>query len=162
MKHDHFKAAVDRLNAGAEIPAVVPSVIERMWELISPMPWEQRTGMTCGFGPSAPEEPTDMPENPDQQFAVMMRFGLLDALIERGILDDYMGDESRRKRVFATAASFPCNKDDFCEATFVRYLRDCPPDVAQQITQEITEAGFDLDRPRVGEKFKQWMCDNCC
>ena len=162
MKRDQVKMAFNRFNAGAEIPAVAPSVIERIWDLISPIPREQRQGMGMCFGPFAPGEPTVMPENPDQQFAVMMRFYLLDVLIERGILDGYMGDESTRKEVFATAASFPCNKDDFSEATIVGYLRDCPPDVTQQMTKQITEAGFDLDHPRVGEKFKQRMHDNCC
>jgi len=160
MKRDQVKMAFDRFNAGAELPAVAPSVIERIWDLMSPIPREQRQGL-FGFGPSH-EGPTDMPENPDQQFAAMMRFHLLDALIERGILDDCMGDESRRKEVFATAAAFPCDKDDFSEATIVRHLRDCPPDVAQQMVEQITEAGFDLDHPRVGEKFKQWMRDNYC
>jgi uncharacterized repeat protein (TIGR03803 family) len=63
-------------------------------------------------------------------------FALLDALVERGSLIDYMENESLRKQVFAAAATIPCDKNDLGEA-------------------------LDLDQPKVGQKFIEWMSSHC-
>src|SRR5215471_9149525 len=112
MQEDEFKAAIERLNAGAEIPAVAPSLIECYWNAISQLPKQQ--GMSVGIcvGGFPTVDHAEMPQNPEQQLALMSRYGLLDALVRRGILDDCMADEAIRKRVFAAAATFPFNAND--------------------------------------------------
>jgi hypothetical protein len=160
MQSDDFSAASERLNAGAEIPAVASSVIERMWVVISRLPPEQRQHTAVGLGAFADIDPRLL-QDPGQVVAMLVRYDLLDGLIELGILDDYMNDESQRKRVFAAAASFPCNKDDLGEATMQKMLRDRPPDVVQSTYEEYRQAGYDPEHPKVAERFKRWMHDNC-
>jgi hypothetical protein len=92
---------------------------------------------------------------------MMMRYALLDALVERGILDEYMKNESLRKKVFATAALFPCDKNDLGEALAQRLARDSSPDVAQKTWEELRQAGYDPVYPKVSGKFIDWMRDNC-
>jgi hypothetical protein len=89
----------------------------------------------------------------------MVRYALLDALIERGVLDEYMKDEPLR--VFAAAASLPCNKEDLTEALAQRLLHEASPEVAEKAIAKMKEAGYDLNHPNVCKKFIEWMRDNC-
>jgi hypothetical protein len=97
----------------------------------------------------------------DKLFALMARYALLDALVERGTLNDYMDDESLRKRAFAAAATIPCDKNDLGEALAQRTLRNSTPDVVERTKEEARQAGWDLDRPKVGEKFIEWIHSHC-
>lgn len=160
MQIDDLDAAVDRINAGAEVATVEPSLIEYMWKRISSIPREQRKSTSAGFcGVLA--DPDRLPQNPDQRAAMMIRYALLNALVERGILDDYMKDESLRQRVFAAAALFPCDKNDLGEAVAQRLVRDSSPDVAQKSGEEFRQAGYAPEHPKVGGKFIDWMRHNC-
>jgi hypothetical protein len=88
-------------------------------------------------------DPAALSKDPEQQVAMMARYTLLDGLIERGILNEYMDDELQRKKLFAAAATLPCNKDDMGEAIAHRFLRDSPPDVVQKAYEEFRQAGYD-------------------
>jgi len=88
MENDGLNAAAERLNTGAPILTIEPSQIEHVWEAFSRIPGDTQStavGLTavCGNADYAPS-------NPDEQVALMTRFALLDALLERGILNDYM------------------------------------------------------------------------
>jgi len=72
-----------------------------------------------------------------------------------------MEDESLRKRVFAAAATVPCNKNDLGEALALRMLRDSPPDIVEKAKEETRQAGCNADHPKVGNKLIEWMRDNC-
>jgi len=82
MEDDGLIAAAERLNAGAPIPTIEPSQVEHVWEALSRIPMESRknsaVGLTavCGDAEYAPK-------NADEQVALMTRFVLLDALLER-------------------------------------------------------------------------------
>ena len=158
MQGHEFRAAAERLNAGTEIPAVASSLIQHMWEAMSSIPKEQRQHTAIGL--EAIAGPDVVLQKPEQQVAMIVRYFLLEGLIELGLLDEYLKDEAQRKRVFTTAASFPCNKDDLAEATMHRVLRDSPPEVIQKASEEFRQAGYDPQHPKVGERFKQWMQDN--
>ena len=160
MQGSDLEAAVDRINAGADVATVEPSLIEYMWERISSIPREQRQSTSAGFcGVLA--DPERFPKNPDQRAATMIRYVLLNALVERGILDDYMKDESLRQKVFAAAALFPCDKNDLGEAVSQRSVRDSSPDVARKSGTEFGRAGRSAEHPKVGGKFIEWMRHNC-
>jgi hypothetical protein len=160
MQIDDLDAAVERINAGAEVATVEPSLIEYMWKRISSIPKEQRQSTSAGFcGVLA--DPDRFPQNPDQQAAMMIRYALLNALVERGILDDYMKDESLRQKVFAAAALFPCDKNDLGEAVAQRLVRDSSPDVVQKTDEEFRQAGYAPEHPKVGGNFIEWMRHNC-
>jgi hypothetical protein len=160
MQIDDLNAAADRINAGAEVATVEPSLIEYMWKRISSIRKEQRQSTSAGFcGVLA--DPDRFPQNPDQHAAMMIRYTLLNALVERGILDDYMKDESLRHKVFAAAALFPCDQNDLGEAVAQRLARDSSPDVAQKTGEEFTQAGYAPKHSKVGGKFIEWMRHNC-
>jgi|GEM_PF-4673018 hypothetical protein len=158
MQNDEFIAATERVNAGTEIPAVTSSLVEHMWEAMSSISQERRQHTAIGL--EAIAGPDLVLLNPEQQVALTVRYFLLEGLIELGLLDENLKDESQQKRVFAAAASFPCNKDDLADATMRRVLRDSPPEAAQKAYEEFRQAGYDPERPEVGERFKRWMQDN--
>jgi hypothetical protein len=156
-----FFAATERLNAGEEIPKVDPVLIEGFWGAVSKIPKERRGHPAVGLGAFASIDPKNLPPNPEQQVAMMARYGLLDALLERGFFSEYMENESQRKKVFAAAASFPCNKDDLGEALAERLLRDSPQEEIEEANKQLQEAGYDPTHLKVMDKFIHWMEDNC-
>src|SRR5215469_11881840 len=135
MENDDLKAAAERINSGAQIPTIEPSQIEHVWEVLSRTPLDRRLKPEVGFT-AVRGNPDFAPKNPDEQVALMTRYALLDALVERGILNDYMKDESARKHVFAAAATIPCDKNDLAEALAQRLLRDASSDVVEQTKEE--------------------------
>jgi hypothetical protein len=157
MPTDDLNAAVDRINAGAEIATVDPSLIEYIWKKISSIPKELRQRASGGHL-AVLAEPDRMPQSGDQRAAMMMRYSILNALVERGILDEYMKDESLRQKVFAAAALFPCDKHDLGEAVTQRPVRESSTDVVQKTVEE---AAYDPEHPQVGEKFIEWMRHHC-
>jgi hypothetical protein len=162
MQNNEFSAAVERLNAGAEVPTVDASLLEHMWQAISRISKELREqGHTAiSLAASALGVPGRLPQTPEQKLALGTRYALLDALIERGILDDYMADELLRKKVFAAAAAFPFDKNDLVDALAQRLLHKYSPDAAQKANEEFRQAGYDPDHPKVAEKLIRWMNDN--
>jgi hypothetical protein len=155
-----LNAVTDRINAGAEIASVEPSLIEHTWQAISSIPREQRQNTGIDLHAVAHGDPDLLPQDPAQRVAMMMRYALLDALVERGILDEFMNDESLRKKVFAAAALFPCDKNDLGEALAQQLALNSPPDVAQKTSEDFRQAGYDPDHPKVSGKFIDWMRDN--
>jgi len=155
MENEGFNStSLERINSGAPIPTVEPSRIEHVWELYGRLPMNRYA--TVGF--SAVSNNLDFgSENPDDHVAWMTRFALFNALLERGTLNDYMKDEPGRKRVFAAAATIPCDKNDLAEALAERVLRDASPEVVERAKEEAKNAGQDIDRPKIGEKFIDWI-----
>lgn len=160
MEHDDFKAAAERLNTGAEVPTVAPGVIKAAWDAASRIPREQRQRTAFGIGAFAMANAADVPQNAEQRVAFIARYSLLDALMELGILDDYLNNDSTREKVFTAVASFPCNKYHLGEAMAQKQLREALPEAAEKIRAELRELGYDPDHP-LGEAFKQWMHDHC-
>lgn len=156
-QHAGMNAAVERLNAGDPIPPIDPSLLEHVWEIMSRVPREQRENRAIGLGAFAMCDPNREPASPEQQVALMARLILLDALDERGVLNEYMGDESSRKKVFAAAASLPCDKNDLGEALAQKHLRESPPDEAAKFREELRNEGLDPDHPKVGKRLMEWM-----
>jgi hypothetical protein len=152
-------AATEGLNAGAQIAQVEPSLIEHIWKALSRIPLSQR--QSTGVCVAAQLEPSLAPPSPEQQLAMMVRYALLNALIERDILDDYMKDETLRKKVFATAARLLCDKNDLREAVAERVLPESPSDIAQKTKERLERDVYDPDHLKVAEKFIAWIRDNC-
>ena len=72
-----------------------------------------------------------------------------------------MKDESARKHVFAAAATIPCDKNDLAEALAERLLRDPSPEVLERTKEEAKIAGWDIDRPKIGDKSISWIRSHC-
>ncbi len=160
MEDEGLSAAAERLNSGARIPTIEPSQIEHVWEVLSRIPMDRRKNTAVGLS-AVRGNPDFAPKNPDEQVALMTRYALLDALLERGILNDYMKAEPGRKHVFAAAATIPCDKNDLAEALAERMLRDASPEVVERTKEEARNAGWDIARPKIGEKFIDWIRSHC-
>ena len=152
-----LEAATEQLNAGAQIAEIQPSLIEQMWEALSRIPRDQAQHTAV----LARLEPDLLPRNPEQKLAMMVRYALLNALIERGVLDEYMKDEMLRKKVFAAAALLPCDQNDLLEAVAEKVLRQSPEDLKEKTIEELTQAGYDPNHLKIAHKFIEWMRDNC-
>jgi len=160
MENDDLDAATDRINAGAEVATVEPSLIEYIWKCMNSIPREQRQGTSPGFT-GVLADPGRFPQNPDEHLAMMIRYALLNALVERGILDTYMKDESLRQKVFTAAALFPCDKNDLGEAVAQGLVPDSSSDVSQKTGEAFRQTGYDPELSQVGNKFIDWMLHNC-
>ncbi len=158
--HADLDAQTERINEGAQIPQVEPSLIENWWDARSQVPAEQRRHVMYGISVITGGNP-DLEPNPEELVALIMRCTLLGLLIERGILDNYMSDESLKKRVFAAAASLPCDKNDLGEAFALTELCDSPPEAVETTKEKMRQAGYDPDHPNLGYKFIEWMRDSC-
>lgn len=156
MDKDGLDAALERINAGAPIPTIEPSQIEHVWERLSLIRRETQQNGTVGFT-AVCANPQFAPKGPDEQIALSIRYALLDALIEQGVLDDYMNDTSRRQHVFVAAAKIPCHRNDLAEALAGKKLREASRDVVEQTKNKLKSAGSDVARPKVGEKFIGWI-----
>jgi hypothetical protein len=158
MNHDAENQALEKLNAGDPIPSTDAAYLKKAWEALRDLPAERRGKVALGaqfiFGDAAPDLTT---VDPSQFLAFGMRLAILQALIERGALNDYMQDDAQRAKVFHAAATMPCNKYDFAEAMSQQMLRDSPPDVAAKTKEEMLAGGLDPDHPKVIAKFIAWM-----
>jgi hypothetical protein len=148
------------LNAGEPIAPVDASLIERAWKALSQLDAIQRNTVGIQLGAVAGNDSNASALSPDQRLAFSFRYALLDALLKRGILDSYMEDANLRHQVFAAAASMPCDKNDLGEASLLRRLRESPPDIVEKMTEEMKQAGYDPDHPKLDEKFMAWMNTN--
>jgi len=159
VQDDDFSAAIERFNAGAQIAQVEASLIEHWWDAMRRIRAEKRHQVAIGLESFGGGNPDLVPRIPEQLTALMARCALLDALVEGGILDDYMENESLRKKVCRAAASLPYDKNDLGEALAQKALRESPPDVVEKTKEEMRQAGYDPDHPKVGDKFIEWMRD---
>ena len=150
--------ATERLNAGGPIAPIDPALIERVWTIMSQLPADQRHHTSIGLGAIA--DPALAPPTPDQMVGLMARSAMLDALIERGIFDDHLRDESLRKKLFAAAASLPFDKNDLAVALAEKILRESPPDLLEKSKEELRLAGYDPAHLKVADKFTEWMRDH--
>lgn len=75
-----LEAALESVNAGAPIATIDPYLVERMWEALSRIPRdpEQRPAVHL----AAKLHPDLAPRNPEQKLAMMLRYVLMNALIE--------------------------------------------------------------------------------
>jgi hypothetical protein len=153
-------AAVARLNAGEPIAPVEFSLIERAWNALSRFRREQPQSIGIDLGAVAENASSLSSLSPDQRIAFTVRYGLLDGLITAGILDHYMENAKLRQKVFEAGATLPCDKNDLGEAMMLKRLRESSPDVVEKMKQEMRQAGYDPDQPKLGEKFVSWMDQN--
>ncbi len=160
METNDLNTAAERINAGAQIPTIEPSQIEHVWEALGRIPVDRRKNTAVGLAAVCCNRDF-APKDADEQVALMTRYALLDALLERGILNDYMSDESARKHVFAAAATLPCDKNDLAEVLTERMLSDKSPEVVERTKEEMKTAGWDINRPKIGEKFISWIRSHC-
>jgi len=42
-----------------------------------------------------------------------------------------------------------------------RMLRDASPEAVERIKEEAKNAGWDIERPKIGDKFIDWIRNHC-
>jgi hypothetical protein len=158
MQNDDAAAAA-RVNAGEPVAPVEFSLIERAWNRLSQLATDlpQRVGHLMAVAGNHPDLSS---LSPDQRIAFTVRYAQLDALIRAGVLDRYIEDATLRQKVFAAAATLPCDISDFGEVMALKRLRESPPDVVEKMTEEMRQSGYDPDHPKLGENFIFWMDHN--
>lgn len=154
-----LNAALEQLNAGAPIATIDPYLVQRMWEALSRIPRDERQHPTAMIGVKL--DPSLAPDNPEGKLAMLTRYALLNALIEAGVLDEYIKDEALRKKVFTAAALWPCGQNELGEAVAQRELRQSPPGARQKKKEELRHMGYDPDHLKVTDKFIDWLQHNC-
>jgi hypothetical protein len=87
----------------------------------------------------------------------MVRFGILSALNERGVLDEHMKEESSRKKVFRAIASMHCDMNDFGEAMAERAIQNLPVEQQREANEQFSKVGYDPEHLRVVEKIVMLM-----
>jgi hypothetical protein len=152
--------ASERLNAGAPIAPTDPALIERLWTALSQIPANQRGHISIELGGFALADPASMPSTPDQMLGLMVRSAILQALIDRGVFDEYLRDEPLRKKLFTATASLPLDKNDLAEAIAEKMLRESAPDLLEKNKEELRLAGYDPTHLKVVDKFTDWIRKN--
>lgn len=158
MDHDAINAAVERLNHGEPAAAIDPALIKRWWEVARTIPADLRNNTAIGFNAiTGSGELTDL--IPEQFAGMMMRFALLNALVERGFFNDYLDDETRQGMLFRALAIVPCNNQDFVEVMSPLILRQATAEDAEVFRQKMFAAGGDCDHPMFVDKVLAFMCE---
>jgi hypothetical protein len=163
MHADEMALLMSEFNQGAAIPQVEASAIKQMWEAVGRMAADGRLGPKTGIGLGAYAgygfDTSSM--SPEQFLAIALRQNLLNALIQRGVLREYMQDEESREKVFVAVATIPCNKEDLAEALVQMQLSQSPVEVAAAAKEEMKKSGYDADSPRIDGKFIAWLKEEC-
>jgi hypothetical protein len=157
-------AAAAQFNSGAPIPPVRASDLKQLWEAtrrmnadMPPKPSGGAVGLSLfaayGFKAAAGD--------PGELLPIMWRHQLMSALVERGVLSDYMRGDEPDERAFRAAATMPCDKEDFAQATMPGMLTEFPPEDAAKFRENLLIQGYDIDRPSVDGKFIEWLRNNC-
>lgn len=148
-EHEEVRAEMEKIDQGAPIPQIEVSLVKRLWRMAGPL----APGVANAVGSD---------ELTSQQFvAQFWRGNLLNALIGRGVLRDYVQDEESMDKAITAAATIPCSKNDVAEAAVLFHLSQQPPEIARKAKEEMKREGLDVDNPGIDGKFIQWMVDNC-
>src|SRR3954470_20548389 len=162
MNDNADRDAVDKLNAGEPISIVDPVYLKNAWEAALNIPVEHRNTIALGLGAVAGGNTAlhDLLADARLRVAFMVRFSILQALIDQGALNDYMEDEAKRDDVFRAVASMPFDRMDGAEAPSQRILQDAPPDAVQERKEEMLASGIDPDHPKLIAKLLASMAQN--
>ena len=163
MEMSPFAAVSKQFNSGAPIPPVNASDIKQMWDstrrMKTDLPLSPNAGISltvyAAYGVEAASA------SPEQFMWIMSRHQLVSALAERGVLNDYMHGEELDEKVCCAAATMPCDKHDLAEARTPLWLAQVSAEVASKTRERMHAAGQDPDKPKIDDKFLEWLCDHC-
>ena len=163
MKMDPFHSVMEQFNSGAPIPPVSASDIKQMWDATHRMNAERppRPNVAIGLGVYAAYGVEAAASRPEEFMAIMWRYRLVSALVERGVLSDYMNGDELDEKAFHAAATIPCGKEDLAEAMVQLRLTQSPAEVVKRAKEEMRAGGYDADKPNIDGRFLDWLRDNC-
>jgi hypothetical protein len=158
---EQFAIVMAEFDKGTAIPTVDIAAMKQFAEVSARMLAEAppKPNVAVGFGAYAKYGLDASSYSPQEFVAIWLRQNLLSALIQRGVLQEYMKDDESREKVYGAAATFPCNKEDLAEALILLQLSLSTPDVVAKAKEEFKQRGYDLDKPTIEGKFIAWMKD---
>jgi hypothetical protein len=156
--------AAKQFNSGAPIASVKASDLRQLWDADRRMRADMgppKPGGAVGLAVYAAYGFEAAAGDPGELLPITMRHKLMSALIERGVLSDYMQGEDPDEQVFRAAATMPCNKDDFFEAIMPEMLTLMPADDVAKLKEDTQAHGYDVNKPSVDVKFIEWLRTKC-
>lgn len=152
---------VERFNReGGPVPAADPEHIKMLWNRAREagiLP----SGTTSGLGAHAGGIGIDASflgeAAREKHFALSMRFYLLQSLLERNVLRDYLQGDELPDAVFAAVAEMPCDKEEFGEAVVQLTMKRQPDADYSELKREMIAHGYDPDAPKIDAKFLLWL-----
>jgi hypothetical protein len=152
---EEARRAGEAFNAGAPTPVVDAAELKRAWRFVR----KHRESSEYGEGKANgwiafanPGYPTSNPSG-ENHTAMMLRYSLLNALLERGVLREFVKDEELADAVFQAAATMPMDREDLAEAMILQRILDLPAEQAAQWRASLQSEGADLSHPKIDDKF---------
>jgi hypothetical protein len=152
-------AAAAQFNSGAPIPPVKASDLKQLWEATRRMNADMppRPGVAVGLAVYAAYGFEAACAPPEELMAITSRGQLLSAIVERGVLNEYVHGEELDEEVFRAAATMPCDKDDFFQAIMPDMVTQLPAEDVAKFKEEMRTHGYDIYQPSVDRKFLEWL-----
>lgn len=159
---DATRAVYERFDAGAPIPPVSPSDLKNLWDVSRRMNANMppRPGGATGLAIAAAYGFEAASASPEVRVPIQLRCQLLAALVERGVLKDYLRGEELDERAIRAAATMPCDKIDLGEAMIPQILATYPPETFEKAKEEMRAGGYDPDKPQIDSKFLDWLSNH--
>ena len=156
------RAVYEQFNAGAPIPPVSPSDLKNLWNVSRRMNADMppKPGVATGLALAAAYGFEAASASPEVRVPIQLRCHLLAALVERGVLKNYLHGEELDERAIRAAATMSCDKVDLGEALFPQMFATYSAEIVEKVKEEMRAGGYDPDRPNVDRKFLDWI-RNC-
>jgi hypothetical protein len=153
------RTVYEQFNSGAPIAVVNPSDLKQLWEVTRRMNADMppRPGVAIGLAVFAAYGFEAASASPEQRVPIQLRCQLMSALVERGVLNDYLHGEELDERAFRAAATMPCDKIDLGEAMIPQMLATYSAEIVEKAKEEMRAGGYDPDKPNVDNKFLDWL-----
>lgn len=153
------RVVYEQFNAGAPIPPVSPSDLKNLWEVSRRMNADMppRPGGAIGLSVFAAYGFEAASASPEVRVPIQLRYQLLAALVERGVLKDYLHEGELDERAIRAAVTIPCDKIDLGEAMIPQALAMAPAESAAKAKEEMRAGGYDPDKPNADIKFLDWL-----
>jgi hypothetical protein len=149
---------VERFNReGGPVPAADPEHLKMLWSRMRELEQLRDPGKTYGLGALGLDASFLGESAREKHFALTMRLYLLQSLLERDVLRDYLQDGELPDEVFATAAEIPCDKEEFGEAVVQLTMKQYPDADYSEMKREMIAHGYDPDAPKIDAKFLAWL-----
>ncbi len=151
----------DDFNNGLPIPPVAVADMKQMWAGMRRMSADTppRPDMAISLRVYASYGIDAASRGIEEFMPVSLRHALLDALLKRGVLNDYMQADEPGEKLFLAAATLPCSKEDVAEVFIEARLSELSPDETAKAREEMRAQGY--DEKRIEKRFLAWLRDNC-
>lgn len=157
------RATFERFNRGDPIPSVPPSDLRQLWEATRRLNAEHppQSDGAVGLSVYAALGVEAACESPEQWVPIALRCQLMSALIEGGVLKDFLKGEELDEQVIRAASTLPCDKNDLAETMIPLAFAKLSTDEVAKAKEEMRAGGYDPDKPQIDSKFLDWLRNHC-